>query len=117
VTSVVIVDDHGGFRASARELLELEGFEVIGEAVRAEDAVEVCSALRPEVVLLDVHLPDGSGLEVAEKLRAALPGTAVVLVSSRGATDFGPRLTGCGAAGFIPKDALSGDAVRGVLAV
>lgn len=111
--TVLIVDDHPTFRASARRLLEREGFEVVGEAPDAETAVTMARELEPEVVLLDIVLPDSSGFEVAEQLAGDLP--AVILTSSRDRSDFGSRLTRAAAAGFIPKDQLTGSAIRALL--
>jgi DNA-binding NarL/FixJ family response regulator len=105
--TVVIVDDHAPFRASARKLLEIEGYEVVGEAGDAASAVDTVERLRPEVVLLDVVLPDGSGFEVAERLAGS--GATIVLVSSRDRGDLGSRLRLTSAAGFIPKDELSAE--------
>ena len=111
--TVVIVDDHAVFRASARRLLELEGYDVIGEAEDAASALAAVESLRPEVVLLDVVLPDGSGLDIARPLSRY--GAQVVLVSSRDATDLGPRLSSCGASGFIPKNELSAERLAEIL--
>jgi CheY-like chemotaxis protein len=69
--TVLIVDDHAAFRASARALLQAEGFDVVGEAANGAAAVEAVAALRPEIVLLDIQLPDLDGLAVAEQLAAA----------------------------------------------
>ena len=107
--SVLIVDDHPAFRASARAMLELDGFEVVGEAVDGTSGIEQADALEPDVVLLDVALPDMSGFDVAERLA---PATKVVLTSSRHRSDFGRRVRSSRALGFIPKDDLSGDALR-----
>ena len=104
--TVVIVDDHVPFRASARKLLEVEGYEVIGEAVDAASGIATVERLRPDFVLLDVVLPDGNGLDVAERLAGM---SKVVLVSSRDRSDFGQRLRRTSAVGFIPKDELSGE--------
>jgi DNA-binding NarL/FixJ family response regulator len=105
--TVVIVDDHAPFRASARRLLEVEGYEVVGEAGDVQSAVETVERLRPAVVLLDVVLPDGSGFDVAERLSGS--GARIVLVSSRDRSDLAARLERSSAAGFIPKDELSGE--------
>jgi DNA-binding NarL/FixJ family response regulator len=69
--TVLIVDDHAAFRASARALLQAEGFDVIGEATDGAAAVAAVAVLRPEIVLLDIQLPDLDGLPVAEQLAAA----------------------------------------------
>jgi len=112
-TTVVIVDDHEPFRRSARGLLELDGFRVIGEAGDGAEGIEVVERLRPSVVLLDIALPDTSGLDVAERLSGRA--TRIVLVSSRDPIDLGARVGRCGAVGFIPKDELSGERLTAVL--
>jgi len=66
--TVLIVDDHSGFRSFARAVLEAEGFEVVGEADDAASAIAAAGRLRPQVVLLDIQLPDIDGFEVAERL-------------------------------------------------
>ena len=104
--TVVIVDDHARFRRSARRLLELEGFDVVGEAVDGASALAEVRRLRPDLALVDVGLPDMSGFEVAECVGAT---TQVVLVSSRAYDDAGRRARSCGAVGFVPKDELAGD--------
>ena len=109
---VVIVDDHAAFRASARRLLELEGWTVVGEAADGAEAYEAVERLRPDLVLLDIALPDASGFDVAERLRAR---TRIVLVSSRDPGDFGARIDRSGAVGFIPKDELSGTTLGALL--
>lgn len=109
--TVLIVDDHEGFRASARALLEAEGFEVIGEASDGPGAIESVALLRPGVVLLDIQLPGLDGLAVAEQLAAGLDPPAVVLTSSRDPAAYGLRLGVSSARGFIPKSKLSGEAL------
>jgi DNA-binding NarL/FixJ family response regulator len=113
--SVLIVDDHPSFRANARALLEAEGFDVIGEAEDGESALSAAARLRPELVLLDVQLPDIDGFEVAARLTNGNDGPAVVLVSSRDGSDFGPLVERSGARGFIPKAELSGAALTALL--
>jgi CheY-like chemotaxis protein len=113
--NVLIVDDHPSFRANARALLESEGFEVVGEAEDGESALRAVAELAPELVLLDVQLPDIDGFEVARRLTHA-DGPAVILVSSRDGSDFGPLVERCGARGFIPKAELSGAALSALLA-
>jgi len=111
--TVVVVDDHAGFRRAARAFLELEGFDVIGEADDGASALSVTRELRPELVLLDVALPDSSGFEVARKL--ADDRSQVILTSSREHRDLGRRVRESGALGFVPKDELSGSALRTLL--
>jgi len=113
--SVLVVDDHEGFRSFARSFLSGEGFDVVGEAADARSAVVEARRLQPDVVLLDIQLPDGDGFEVARRLAAEPRPPAVVLISTRDAGDYGDRIASCGARGFIPKSRLSGAAVRELL--
>ena len=112
---MLIVDDHAAFRASARALLQAEGFDVVGEAADGARAVEAVAVLRPEIVLLDIQLPDLDGLAVAERLAAGQDAPAVVLISSRDAAAYGPRLNKARARGFIPKSGLSGEALAALV--
>ena len=114
-TSILIVDDHPSFRAAARRLLESEGYDVIGEEADGESGVGAAASLSPDVVLLDVHLPGIDGFETASRIRAAGNGTAVILTSSRDASDFGPLVAASGARGFVAKGELSGAALRELL--
>lgn len=109
--TVLIVDDHAGFRSFARRLLEADGFTVIGEAEDGASAVAAVEKLRPDLVLLDIVLPDTDGFSVAERLLENGNGPVVVLTSSREAVDFGSRLERSPAQGFIHKDDLSGAAL------
>jgi DNA-binding NarL/FixJ family response regulator len=114
---VLIVDDHPSFRASARVLLESEGFDVVGEAENGASALTETFRLRPEIVLLDVQLPDTDGFDVAAQLTAqGGNGPVVILVSSRDSSDFGPLVSRCGAMGFVPKAELSGERLQELLA-
>jgi DNA-binding NarL/FixJ family response regulator len=110
--TVLIVDDHDGFRESATSLLEAEGFAVVGAVAGGDAALAAVERLRPEVVLLDVQLPDLDGFTVAERLAATPDPPSVVLISSREAAAYGPRLQAARARGFIPKGELTGDALR-----
>ena len=108
----LVIDDHAAFRASARRLLELAGYDVVGEAGDGSAGLALARELEPELVLLDVALPDMSGFDVAEALA---DGPTVVLVSSRDPSDLGSRAHRSGAAGFIPKDRLSEETLRAVV--
>jgi CheY-like chemotaxis protein len=114
--SVLIVDDHPTFRRFARRLLEDEGFLVVGEADDGASALEAVRDLEPEVVLLDIMLPDVSGLELAEVLGTAGEPPIVVLISSRGASDFGNALESSTARAFIAKGDLTGASLRATVA-
>lgn len=114
-TTVLIVDDHPTFRASARLLLESEGYEVVGEAEDGAGALAAVSALRPDLVLLDVQLPDIDGFEVSSRLAAEALAPAVILVSSRDRADYGSLAVNSCACGFISKSELSGETVEALL--
>jgi DNA-binding NarL/FixJ family response regulator len=113
--TVLIVDDHHGFRACAREVLEAEGFEVVGEAADAASAIAAVRELGPDVVLLDVQLPDLDGFEASRRIGALDGGSAIVLTSSRDLMDLAGTLAESPARGFIPKSDLSGAALRKLL--
>jgi len=113
--SVVIVDDHAGFRTQARALLIAAGYEVAGEAGDGESGVRAARDLRPEVVLLDVQLPDITGFEVARRIHEDPDPPAIILISSRDATDYGGRIARSCARGFICKAELSAGALEAVL--
>ena len=106
---VLIVDDHAGFRASARRMLECDGFEVVGEAADGAEALAAARELHPDLVLVDVGLPDCDGRDLAEEI-AAQPHIEVLLISSRDDIEGGTE-----ALGFIPKDRLSGRAIAELL--
>lgn len=114
--SVLIVDDHPSFRATARELLQAEGFEVVGEAENGVAGLRQAKELHPDIVLLDVQLPDFDGFEVASRLTSANgDGPKVVLTSSRDGSEFGSLVAQSGAEGFVAKAELSGAALKAVL--
>jgi|SRR5690349_9814987 DNA-binding NarL/FixJ family response regulator len=111
----VIVDDHSGFRQQARWLLEQIGYRVVGEAASGSEAMSKVRRLKPDVVMLDIQLPDVDGFAVAKALTSDSPSPAVLLVSTRDAEDYGTRLTSCGAVGFIAKADLSADSLAKLL--
>jgi DNA-binding NarL/FixJ family response regulator len=116
MATVLIVDDHPCFRASARAVLEAQGYDVVGEAENGVAALRAVRELHPDVVLLDVQLPDFDGFEVAERLRANGNGPAIVMTSSRDVSDFGRLVAESGARGFIPKSEVSGATLTELLA-
>jgi CheY-like chemotaxis protein len=121
--SVLIVDDHPSFRASARRMLEGEGYDVVGEAADGSEALQAARELGPDVILLDVRLPDLDGFAVCRRITGAvtgadngLPGSpAVILISSREVDEWGAVVNDCGAIGFIPKAKLSARAMEELL--
>jgi DNA-binding NarL/FixJ family response regulator len=113
--NLLIVDDHAPFRRLARMLLSRHGFDVVGEADDAATALAAADALTPDVVLLDVQLPDRDGISVAEELANGAHPPRVVLTSSRPARDYGQRLREAPIAGFIRKDEVSADTLGSIL--
>jgi DNA-binding NarL/FixJ family response regulator len=113
--TVLIVDDHESFRTTARALLEADGFDVIGAVGDGESALVEAARLRPELVLLDIQLPDSDGFEVAERLGETSDPPAIVLTSSRAASSYRRRLARSSARGFIAKSELSGEALAAFL--
>src|SRR3954468_7694890 len=113
--TVLIVDDHPSFRASARTLLESEGYDVVGEAEDGESAIRAVAELHPDLVLLGIQLPDVDGFEVAELLKELDDRPAVVLPSSRDGKDYARCIECSGAKGFVPKAELSGAAIAALL--
>lgn len=113
--SVLIVDDHERFRSVARRALEVDGWAVVGEAADGLSGLAEAERLAPDVVLLDVMLPDVSGLEIARRLRDEVPGSDVVLVSTHEEEDYAGLAVEHGACGFLPKADLSGDALDALL--
>jgi CheY-like chemotaxis protein len=109
--TVLVVDDHPSFRRFACRLLQAAGFSVVDEAEDGASALAAARRLRPDVVLLDVLLPDTTGFEVAEELSAEPDAPVVVLTSSRSKSDLGPSLARSSARGFIAKSDLTAAAV------
>jgi DNA-binding NarL/FixJ family response regulator len=112
---VLVVDDHPGFRSCVRVLLTSEGFDVVGEAEDGESALALAAELSPDLVLLDIQLPDISGFEVVSRLHEKNPALEIVLVSSRDQSAYGSALGASGARGFITKGDLSGPALARLL--
>ena len=114
-SSVLVVDDHEGFRSEARAVLEGDGFAVVGEAATAAEALSIAAELQPGVVVLDIGLPDESGLEIVDRIRDRSPASVIVLVSGRTARDYGDRLVRAGADAFLEKASLVPGGLRAVL--
>ena len=112
---VLLVDDHAGFVAQAQALLAADGYDVVGTASDGHAAIEAAARLRPDLILLDVQLPDIDGFETASRLRSVVPAAAIVLVSTRSRADFGERLRTPAIDGFIAKIDLDGSAIRALV--
>jgi CheY-like chemotaxis protein len=113
---LLIVDDNPGFRSRARRWLEASGYTVVAEAADGASALAAVRRHRPKVVLLDIQLPDMSGLTVAERLAQEPDPPAVVLTSTHDIADFGDRPARSGARGFVPKAELSDETLSALLA-
>jgi DNA-binding NarL/FixJ family response regulator len=113
--SVLIVDDHAGFRGHARRLLECEGYDVVGEAADCHSGLDAVREIGPELVLVDVYLPDADGFELANRIRALPDPPTVVLTSSRDGAELEPCVRECGARGFVPKSDLCREAIDELL--
>jgi DNA-binding NarL/FixJ family response regulator len=112
---IVLIDDDPSFLATVRLLLEAEGFAVVGEALNGIDGVAAVVELDPDIVLVDVNLPDIDGFEVVERLADGEHVPAVVLTSIRSASDFGDLVETSGAQAFITKADISGEALAKIL--
>lgn len=116
-TTILIVDDHEGFRTRARRALEADGFSVIGEAGDLAEGRSQTARLQPDVVLLDIHLPDGSGLDSAPDFAFGDPASQVVLISTYDAADLEfTEARNRGIVGFLPKSELCGESLTALLA-
>jgi len=113
--SILIVDDHAPFRVVARELLERDGYRVVGEAADGVGALDAALSLAPDVVLLDVHLPGDDGFRICERMQRLPVVPAVVLTSSHGVSAFRHRLRASRARGFITKADLTPVALTALL--
>ena len=102
-TTVLIVDDHAGFRRAARTLLEAEGYAVTGESATGSEALAAVERLRPEVVLLDIGLPILNGIEAARQILGLVPKTKIMFLSQESSTDIVQEAMSLGAWGYVLK--------------
>jgi len=107
---VLLVDDDDRFRAAACRTLIADGVDVVAEVDNGLDVAAAAAQWLPDVILLDIGLPDIDGVEVARRLQAEDAGPVVILISTRDAT-YGRRVADGVAAGFLPKDELSLQAI------
>jgi DNA-binding NarL/FixJ family response regulator len=110
--TVLIVDDHPGFRRAARALLAAEGVLVVGEAGDADEAIAEARRLRPDVVLLDIQLRGTDGFAVAERMAEGTDPPVVILISTREESEYGGQVGAARVAGFIPKRSLNAATIR-----
>jgi DNA-binding NarL/FixJ family response regulator len=111
---VLVVDDHEAFRmAAAAVVAATDGFSLVGSAANGEASLTAVEQLRPDLVLMDIHLPGISGVESARRIRERQPGVRVLLLSSYDTYDDAEN---CGALGYLPKRTLSPSRLQGVWA-
>jgi len=106
--SVLVVDDQAPFRSAARAVLRrLDGFEFAGEASSGPEAIELVDRLHPSLVLMDINMPQMSGIEATRQITAAHPDVVVILCSTYDAADLPPAAAASGAAAYVNKERLS----------
>ena len=116
--AVMVVDDQAAFRRAARAVIDAtHGFEHVGAAASGPDALRDADKLRPDLVLMDVYMPDMDGFETAQRITRSQPGCVIVLLSLEALEDLdGAGLTSSGAAAFLPKTDLKPATLRGLWA-
>lgn len=118
VIRIVLADDHTVMRRGLRLLLESHnGFKVVGEASNGREAVEQADLLKPDVVVLDVAMPNLSGIEAAQRIAAAHPQTAIVVLSMHSDEGYVLRALKAGAKGYLLKDSAEADLIDAIRAV
>jgi two-component system, NarL family, invasion response regulator UvrY len=111
--SVLVVDDQAPFRSAARAVLRrLDGFEFAGEASSGPEAIELVERLHPALVLMDINMPDMSGIEATRRITAAHPDVVVILCSTYDAADLPPAAAASGATAYVNKERLASDTIR-----
>jgi two-component system invasion response regulator UvrY len=111
--SVLVVDDQAPFRLAARAVLRrLEGFEFAGEAKSGPEAIDLVAALHPALVLMDIHMPQMSGIEATRRIVAGHPGIAVILCSTHDPKDLPADAATSGAIAYVSKEHLSAAAIQ-----
>jgi DNA-binding NarL/FixJ family response regulator len=111
--SVVIVDDQAPFRMAARAVLRrTEGFELVGEAANGLEAITVVSEKHPDLVLMDINMPDMGGIEATRRIMAERPETVVILCSTYDVSDLPPDAATSGARAYVHKEQLGAKVLR-----
>jgi len=103
--TILIVDDHPLVREGLKVVIQRSPkFEVVGEAGTAREGLQMAEGLKPDLVLLDISLPDESGLELARRIRTALPDTRILVISMHAGIDYVAQAFKAGASGYMVKD-------------
>lgn len=112
---LLIADDHALVRSGLRSMLQREpGVEIVGEARNGREAVELCRSLEPDLVLMDVRMPEMDGLEATRAIKQECPGTGVLMVTMHENRDYMLEATKAGAAGYVLKDALRNELISAI---
>ena len=115
---ILLADDHNVMRRGLRLLLENQrGFEVVGEASDGRQAAELAETLKPDVAVLDIAMPNLSGIEAAKRISAALPNTSIVILSMHSDESYVLRALKAGAKGYLLKDSAEGDLIQAIRSV
>ena len=115
---ILLADDHNIMRRGLRLLLERQpGFEVVAEAADGREAAERAEAARPDIVVLDIAMPNMSGIEAAQRIRALLPQAAIVILSMHSDESYVLRALKAGAKGYLLKDSAESDLIDAIKAV
>jgi DNA-binding NarL/FixJ family response regulator len=111
--SVLVVDDQAPFRSAARAVLRrLDGFEFAGEASSGPEAIDLVERLHPALVLMDINMPDMSGIEATRRITTAHPDVVVILCSTYDPADLPPAVAASGATAYVKKERLASDTIR-----
>jgi DNA-binding NarL/FixJ family response regulator len=111
--SVLVVDDQAPFRLAAKAVLRrLAEFELAGEASSGPEAIELADRLQPELVLMDINMPQMNGIEATRQILAAHPDTVVILCSTYDVRDLPAGASASGAAGYVHKERFAADVLR-----
>ena len=112
---LLIADDHALVRSGLRSMLQREpGVEIVGEARNGREAVELCRSLEPDLVLMDVRMPEMDGLEATRAIKQECPGTGVLMVTMHENRDYMLEATKAGAAGYVLKDASRNELISAI---
>jgi two-component system response regulator NreC len=115
VTSIVIADDHAVMRSGLRMLLDAaEDLDVVGEAGDVEETIRKVRAYKPDVLVLDLHMPGGPSLEAIPELREASPDTRIVVLTMQDSAAFVREALRAGALGYVTKDAADDELVEAI---
>jgi pilus assembly protein CpaE len=111
--SVIVVDDQPPFRLAARAVLRrTAGFELVGEAGNGLEAITLAEDVHPDLVLMDINMPEMGGIEATRQIMAELPETVVILCSTYGVSDLPPEAATSGARAYVHKEQLDATTIR-----